>query len=244
MFGTENIDVLILCGGLGKRLKEVTGLAAPKPMIEFGGRPFLDLMIDYMAGFGFRRFILGVGYMAGVIESYFKINKKAELETIFSREDTPLDTGGAVKEAKRFIKSRSFFVLNGDCISEFNPLDFLEFHKKKCSKLSILLNKIADGREYGEVKIDQESRVVKFDEKSGRVGECLINSGVYIFNQEVFDMMPDSRRFSLERDLFPAMIGRDIFGCKTSSFFIDIGTPQRYAEAVRYLQSDAKNGQS
>lgn len=232
----SDIDVFILCGGRGKRLGEICS-AVPKPMLKVARRPFLDFLLRYMAGFGFRRFILGLGYKADVVVNYFKASQEAGIEIVFSCEDVPLDTGGAVKEAKRFIQSDSFFVLNGDCVSEFNPLDFLRFHKEKRSQLSILLSKITDGRDYGEVSIDQDSRVLKFNEKPDSINACWVNSGAYIFNQEVFGFMPDSRRFSLEKDLFPAMAGKDIFGYKTSAFFIDIGTPQRYAEAASYFKS-------
>ncbi|MFH1248102.1 MAG: sugar phosphate nucleotidyltransferase, partial [Candidatus Omnitrophota bacterium] len=191
----EGIDVLILCGGMGKRLKKVSGLL-PKPMVEIGGRPFLDIIIDYMAGFGFKRFILGTGYRADIIEDYYSKKPKKGLNILFCREKTPLDTGGAVKNARRLIKSKFFFVLNGDSFCKFDPIKFMSFYKKKKALVSILLRKEPKGSDYGEIKIDRNSRILSFNEKNRKVKKCLINAGVYIFDTKIFKLMPLGLKFS------------------------------------------------
>jgi len=228
----RNIDVFILCGGFGRRLKAISR-QTPKPMLKIGDSPFLDIIIDYMAYFGFRRFILGTYYKAGVIEKYYNHSHKYGLKILFSRERVPLDTGGAVKNAKGIIESNLFFVLNGDAICKFNPNDFLRFHKEKKAIISILLKRITDGSDYGEVRIDESCRIKTFNEKNDLARKCLINTGIYIFNKEVFKLMPDRPKFSLERDFFPGMAGGNIFGYLTSGVFIDIGTPQKYLKAKK-----------
>lgn len=230
----KDIDVLILCGGLGKRLKKISS-SVPKPMIKIGKRPFLDIIIDHLAGFGLRHFILGVGYKADMINDYYTKNPKKDIKILFSPERNPLDTGGAVKNAKRFIKSNCFFVLNGDSFCRFNPVKFLTFHRKKKALISILLKKESQGKDYGEIKIDKSSRILSFNEKNQKVKKCLINAGIYIFDKRVFGLMSYGRKFSLERDFFPEMSGKDIFGYINSGFFIDIGTPERYSKAKRYF---------
>lgn len=230
----KDIDVLILCGGLGKRLKDVTK-NKPKPMIKIGEQPFLDIIIDYVAGFGFRRFILGIGYRAEVFKKYYKNFKSKDLNIEFCEEKTPLGTGGAVKKAKSFIKSNLFLVLNGDSICEFDPADLLKFHKKKKAIVSILLRKVLNGADYGRVKLDKADRVIDFNEKDRRANNCLINAGIYVFNKNVFDFMPRKRAFSLELDFFPKLAGKNCFGYKKSGFFIDIGTPERYLKAKKHF---------
>ena len=229
----KDIDVFILCGGLGKRLRAVSR-NKPKPMVEIGGRPFLDKILDNMADLGFRRFIFGTGHKADVIKKYYSRNKKPGLNIIFSRERFPLDTGGAVKNARDKIKSRYFFVLNGDSYCKFNPLDFIDFHNKNKAVVSILLEKVSDGSEYGEVGLDESLRIKSFNEKTGTAKKCLVNAGVYIFDRQAFGLMPRMKRFSLERDFFPSLIGGRIYGYPKSSFLIDIGTPQRYIKAKKY----------
>ncbi|MDP3791561.1 MAG: sugar phosphate nucleotidyltransferase [Candidatus Omnitrophota bacterium] len=232
----KDIDVFILCGGLGKRLRAISR-NNPKPMVEIGGKPFLDLILNYMAGFGFRRFILGTGYKAGAIKEHYTRNKKTGLNILFSRERSPLDTGGAVKNARKKIRSRYFFVLNGDSYCKFNPLDFVKFHNKNKAVVSILLGQVSDGREYGIVELDRSLCIKSFNEKRSKAKKCLVNVGVYIFDRQVFDLMPQRKRFSLERDFFPSLTGGKTFGYPKSSFFIDIGTPERYIKAKKHEDS-------
>lgn len=225
------IDVLILCGGLGKRLRKISK-DIPKPMVKFGNLPFLDLLIKYMASFGFRRFILAVGYKAGVISKYYSNKRVANIDIVFSYERRPLGTGGAVKNAKKLVKSDPFFVLNGDSYCQFSPSSFLKFHRRKKSLISILLREAPEAQEYGAVKMGAASRILNFNEKNNKAKRSLINAGIYTFSWEVFKLMPAIGQFSLERDLFPAVISRKrIYGYKTSGLFIDIGTPQRYKKA-------------
>ena len=230
----KDIDIFILCGGFGKRLKSLT-TTVPKPMLKVGGAPFLNAIIRYFASFGFRRFILGVGYKAGAIKKYYRSNPVKGLKILFSSERAPLNTGGALKNAKKLIKSNPFIVLNGDSYCEFNPIGLLDFHKKKKTLISILLRIVYDGKDYGEIKIDKSYRIKSFNEKNHRAGKCLINAGVYVFNKKIFGMMPQAARFSLERDLFPKMLNRGIFGYKKCGFFVDIGTPKRYKQADKYF---------
>ncbi|MFH1245867.1 MAG: sugar phosphate nucleotidyltransferase, partial [Candidatus Omnitrophota bacterium] len=126
----KETDVFILCGGEGKRLKEISG-DVPKPMVCIDGHPFLDILIGHLRESGFKRFILGIGYRAQCIKHYYEGHKIPGVEIIFSRENMPLGTGGAVKKAKRLIKSDPFLVLNGDCFSEFNAESFVRFYKEK-----------------------------------------------------------------------------------------------------------------
>jgi NDP-sugar pyrophosphorylase family protein len=230
----EGIDVLILCGGMGKRLKKISG-PLPKPMVKIGERPFLDIIINYLASFGFRRFILGTGYRADIIEDHYSRKPKKGLSILFCREKKPLDTGGAVKKARISIKSRFFFVINGDSFCKFEPFKFISFHKKKKALVSILLRKELKGSDYGQVKIDRASRITSFNEKNQKAKDCLINAGVYIFDSRIFKFMPSGSKFSLERDLFPKLSGGGIFGYRNTGFFIDIGTPERYLKAKKYL---------
>jgi len=230
----ENTDVYILCGGFGKRLKSVAK-NKPKPMVKVGGKPFLDIIIDHMAGLGFRRFILGIGYKAEVFRKHYRSFKSKDLEIEFCEEETPLGTGGALKKVKSLIRSNPFLVLNGDSFCEFDPLDLLRFHKNKRAVVSILLRKVISGGDYGMVKIDRTDRITDFNEKNIRAKNCLINAGVYIFDKKAFGFMPRHKAFSLERDFFPELAGRKCFGFTKSGFFVDIGTPERHSKANKYF---------
>lgn len=201
-------------------------------MVKFGNLPFLDLLINYIASFGFRRFILATGYKAGIISKYYSNKQAAGIDIIFSYEKGPLGTGGAVKNAKKLVRSDPFLVLNGDSYCQFSPLSFFKFHKRKKSLISILLRGVPNAQEYGAVKVSAGSRILNFNEKNNKAKNSLINTGIYSFSREVFNRMPALSQFSLERDLFPALISRKvIYGYITSGLFIDIGTPKRYKKA-------------
>jgi len=231
---TKDIDVLILCGGKGKRLRKISG-AIPKPMVCVGGRPFLDILIDYLRASGFKRFILGLGYRADFIKKYYKARKIPGIEIVFSREKSPLGTGGAVKKAKRLIKSEVFLVLNGDSFSEFNAADFIKFYDQKKAAILLLLRKVKNAREFGAVTIDSRSAITCFSEKNKGSRGGFINGGIYLFNKSIFSQMPRKAEFSLEYDFFPKMAGKGIYGYKKSGFFVDIGTPARYLTAKKYF---------
>lgn len=241
MQNLSKIDVYILCGGLGKRLRSVSK-QCPKPMIKIGDKPFLDILLDYMARKGFKRFILGIGYRADLFKKYYTNYKNKDISITFCAEKFPLGTGGAVKKAEKKIKSNLFLVLNGDSFCEFDPMDFLKFHRVKNAVISILLRKIKNAADYGCVKLDKQGKITSFDEKNSRNANCFINAGIYIFNKNIVSLMPEEKVFSLERDFFPAIIGNDCFGYKKSGFFIDIGTPERYFKAKKYLIKGTANG--
>lgn len=230
----KNIDVFILCGGEGRRLKKISG-EIPKPMVCIGQRPFLDILIDSMRRSGFRRFVLGIGYRAGFVEKYYRENEIPGVEIVFSRERRPLGTGGAVKKAERLIKSEIFFVLNGDSFSDFDTKNFIRFYKQKKADLLVLLRKVKSNHDYGAITVNKRSEITCFSEKNPRMRSSFINGGVYLFNKNAFLEMPKNRKFSLEYDFFPRMIGNGLYGYKRSGFFIDIGTPERYFAAKKYL---------
>jgi NDP-sugar pyrophosphorylase family protein len=211
-------------------------------MLKIGRRPLLDMLIKYMADFGFRRFILCVGYKSNLIKNYYTENDSMRgLNIVFSYEKAPLGTGGAVKNAKRLIQGNPFIVLNGDSFRKFNPADLLKFHRRKNSLVTILLKKVSNGCEYGEVKIGKSCRILSFNEKNSKVKNCLINAGAYIFDKSVFSLMPAASEFSLEFDFFPRMAKKKIFGYIYRGYFIDIGTPDRYIKAKKYLLNYGRN---
>ena len=231
----EEIDTVILCGGLGTRLKDVAkGL--PKPMVDIHGKPFLDI-IDYIASFGFRRFILCSGYKADVIAEYYK-NKKDGLEYVFSEEDVPLGTGGAVIQARNLINSEVFLGLNGDSFCQVGLKKFFEFHLEKKANVSIALTSIDDPQDYGSIDLNKNQEITGFNEKSATPSGCgLINTGIYFFNRQSVNSFPSNKKLSLEHDVFPSFVEKGLHGYVDSAQLYDIGTPQRLDTLREYIQS-------
>ncbi|MBF0473098.1 MAG: NTP transferase domain-containing protein [Nitrospirae bacterium] len=228
-------DIVILCGGIGSRLQAVVS-DRPKPMAQMGDRSFLDILIIHAASYGYKRFILCTGYKQGFIRDYYQ-DKFRDLEIIISEESSPLGTAGAVKNAQSFIKSDVFFAMNGDSFCQLDYNDFMSFHKNKNAFISIALVLKENISEYGRVLIDESSRIISFSEKINLEDIGLINGGVYIFNQRVFDHIPQMIQYSIEYDLFPKILDKVIYGYEKTGKFIDIGTPERYTQAKDYLRS-------
>ncbi len=231
-------DCIILCGGLGMRLRNVIG-ETPKVMAQVNGRPFLDLIIEHIKSQDIARIVLCTGYKADLIEDYYREHDFG-MVIDFSREDEPLGTGGAVKNAQEVILSDPFFVLNGD---SFLPTDFrglLDFHNSKEALVSILASKADKAKDFGSLQIDASGQIINFQEKIKNTEEPLVNAGVYCFDQEVFSRMPEGKKFSLEDDLFPVLVGNKFYGHCVNKEFVDIGTPERY-ESVK---KDFKRGNS
>ena len=121
----DKYDCLILCGGMGTRLRSVDA-HTPKVMMSFEERPFLDILVHHLKVQGFRRIILATGFKSDWIEKYYQVNDPGVVIE-YSRETEPLGTGGAIKNARELIQSDPFFVLNGDCYCDVFFDDFLDF---------------------------------------------------------------------------------------------------------------------
>lgn len=231
-------DIVILCGGLGKRLHPVAE-QWPKSMATINQQPFLDLLLNYLSQQGFQRFVLCTGHKKEFIKKYYQ-RKKNRLQIEFSEEEEPLGTGGAIKKARPLIHSDPFLVLNGDSFCRFDALKFLEFHKRKGAIVSMVVTKIKESDDYGTIRLDSSSEIVSFSEKTKVQGTGFVNAGIYLFQQEVFSLMPDIGIFSLEQDFFPEIVGHSFYGYITDGPLIDIGTPERYQKAKESLRDGIK----
>lgn len=230
----KGIDVIILGGGQGTRLRDVVK-DRPKPMADINGRPFLDILINYISNFGFRRFILSIGYLAEVIEKYYQTNN-ALYEVVFSKENEPLGTGGAVKNAEKYIRSNPFLVLNGDSFCPVDLNNFFCFHLAKEALCSMVIADTENVGAGGGVTVDDSQKIVGFGEKQQQ-GKGHISAGIYLFEKKVLSLIPAGTNHSLEYDLFPALAGRKFYGYKTNEKMIDIGTPERYFKANEFFRN-------
>lgn len=228
----KEIDVVILCGGLGSRLKPVVS-DRPKVLAKIGDITFLDILLNSLAKYELKNIILCVGYLKEQIKAHFNSNKNYNIK--FSEEDESLGTGGALKKVKPLIKSNPFIVMNGDSICNINFHDFYDFHVNKKASLSMALVRTKAAQDFGSVILDDSQRITSFKEKVASRDECLINAGIYLMQKDIFSYMPDKNSFSLEYDLFPKVIEDRCFGFIVNSELIDIGTPERYENAINLI---------
>jgi D-glycero-alpha-D-manno-heptose 1-phosphate guanylyltransferase len=234
----KDIDVVVLCGGLGTRLRGVID-DCPKPMAEINGRPFLDILIHYVARYGFTRFILCTGYKRDFIRRYYEKNR-GKLMFLFSEEDRPLGTAGAIKNAEFFIESNIFLVLNGDSLCEIDLEDFLKFHIGRKTLVSIALTAMKSPGDYGVIELDGDRKVIRFSEKVLVDSNGLVNTGMYLFGRKILGEIPPGEKLSLEYDIFPRILDKGAYGYVTEKELLDIGTSERLELARGYFRESKR----
>lgn len=234
---TENMnkpDVLILCGGLGTRIRRINS-QVPKVLLPINGKPFLYILLNQLIKQHFNRIILGIGYQADAVKDYVK-KEKFDADIVISQETELLGTGGAVKLAQTHLKSDHFLVINGDSLCDVDYAAFYNFHLKNQALCSMVVTMVDDCSDYGTLDLDQESRVTAFFEKDASRRQQWVNAGRYYFSKNIFDYMNQQKKFSLELDIFPELIKHAFFGFKIDQPLIDIGTPERYFNAQDHHQ--------
>jgi len=237
MICLRELDVVILAGGLGTRLRPLFP-HYPKVMVPVNDKPFLRYLIEQVQSFGACRIILALGYLNEVVQQYVKSQNWKNLEIVTSVESTPLGTGGALRSVSPFIKSENVLVMNGDSFCESNLEAFCAWHFERDADATLLLTKTSDTKRYGRVQVDADGLVLNFEEKGGKSGPGWINAGVYLLNHRLFLTIPVSGTVSLEREMFPAWIGRGLYGYKSQGRFLDIGTPESYAAADLFFATE------
>jgi NDP-sugar pyrophosphorylase family protein len=230
---TAIVDVVILCGGMGTRLQGVE-YDKPKPMLDFNNRPFLDLLIDHVGNYGFKRFVLCSGHKGNHIKEYFKKKKDGKTYRI-SQETTPLGTAGAIKHAETAIISDIFLAMNGDSFCPIDLNSFLNFHYSKNALASVALAPMKDVLDYGGVILGEDDEIISFDEKSTTPSSGWVNAGIYMFGKKLLNQIPAEKKVSLEQEIFPSLTGQGLFGFTSQSRLLDIGTPERLQLARKLL---------
>ena len=227
----REIDTLILCGGLGTRLRDAVP-DRPKALAEVGGKPFLDILLAELASQGLRRFILCVGHGAEQIIARYGPGSEGRL--FFSREERPLGTAGAIARALPLVRSEPFLVLNGDSLCKVSYNELLGFHESTAAALTIVGVALSERRDTGAIRADEQRRVIEFAERgtSAGPGALYTNAGIYVMTGAALAPAEDKVPCSLEFDVFPALAasGR-CFVFPAERPLVDIGTPERLRAA-------------
>jgi D-glycero-alpha-D-manno-heptose 1-phosphate guanylyltransferase len=226
-------EALILVGGLGTRLKSVIS-DLPKPMADVSGRPFLAYLLDYCHEQNIKRVVLCAGYKHEAISAYFGSSYK-NLELLYSIEDEPLGTGGALQKGLDLLQSPTVLFLNGDSICEVSIAEMGSFYANHKADIVLAVKRMTNFDRYGTVVYEQ-NRVIHFEEKKP-LKEGFINVGVMLLNAELVKQLAPAPKFSFERDILENYTQTlNIFAFETQDYFIDIGIPEDYALAQTTLK--------
>jgi NDP-sugar pyrophosphorylase family protein len=220
--------VLVLAGGLGRRLAPLTD-SLPKVLVPVGGRPFLDHLLCGLARRRVERVVLAVGHLADQIERHVGDGRAYGLaELRWSRELHPLGTGGAIRHALPML-SETFIVQNGDTLLELDLEALVGLHLERAAPATLAVTHVPDRGRYGAVQVER-GRVIHFDEKRPDAGPGLINAGVCAVSRARFEQdTPSSSPFSFERELLPRWAGQ-IAAFETRGLFADMGTQEGLAD--------------
>lgn len=229
----SDITAVILAGGLGTRLRPAV-FDKPKVLAEVCGLPFLSYLLDQLCRAGAREVILCTGYMRDMVQKIYGDTYKS-LHLLYSLEDEPLDTGGAIRLAAPLFKSDVVLVMNGDSYIDADLCSYVGWFFEKDRQASILLARVSETGRYGMVKVEKDESILAFEEKGVARGASWINAGVYLLKKLLLRSFPLGKSFSLERELFPSLVGKGLFGHQCRGRFIDIGTPESYAAAENFL---------
>jgi len=238
------MKAIILVGGEGVRLRPLT-YAVVKSMVPVLNKPFLEHVIKNLVDQGINEIILAMGYKPESIYEYFKKGTGFDCKLVYSLEDKPLGTAGAIRNAAQYIDS-TFFVLNGDTFSDIDYTAMLRFHRRNKSRATIALTRVEDPTRFGVVETDENGKVKAFIEKPApdKVTSHWINAGVYILEPEVLDRIPMGEKYMFERGVFPGMLadGEPVYAYKSEAYWIDMGNPAQYHQLnMDMLQGKCKS---
>ena len=231
------MEAIILVGGLGSRLGELTK-KDPKPMLPIRGVPFLDRLLQYLKAKGVSRVILAVGYKYEKIEGYFQCNIGNWPDVSFSIESSPLGTGGAIAKAIRLTTESDVFVINGDSFLELDYAEALKTHKKTEADITVVSCSVSPADRYGVIKSDDSGKIIQFLEK-GSVSKGVINGGIYILSRDKMILLLDNlseKSFSFEFEVLEKQAAElEKYHFQSTGLFLDIGIPSDYYKAQELL---------
>ncbi|MCX6355917.1 MAG: nucleotidyltransferase family protein [Candidatus Aureabacteria bacterium] len=227
-------DAIILAGGKGERLAAyLRGL--PKPMVPVLGKPLLEWMIIRLRSAGFVNIILSVGYRREVITDYFKDGARWGARIRYVREDTPLGTGGALREALLKVETEHTLVMNGDSLCMCDIAAFYRFHLLHGGLATLCCVWSNDPSRFGTVGIEEDGRIREFREKRETAGGAYINAGIYWMQTSFGGRIVGGAPLSLEDQIFPSCPPGTLYAYREKADFLDVGTSESLKQAPDFL---------
>jgi mannose-1-phosphate guanylyltransferase len=228
------MQAIVLVGGEGTRLRPLTS-DVPKPAVTLVDRPFLAYAIEWLAAHGVTEVVLACGFLPDVLrEALVDEEARAGVEITYVAEPEPLGTAGAIRFAADALGDRledRFLALNGDVLADLDLSALIRAHEARGARATIGLHPVEDSSAYGLVRCDGEGEVLEFLEKTGEAVPGEINAGAYVLDRSVLDLVPAGQAVSIEREVFPRLVGEGLCGLLLDGYWMDIGTPDRYLQA-------------
>jgi len=226
------MQAVILVGGEGKRLRPLTS-TVPKPVVPLVDRPFISFMLEWLRQHGIDDVIMSCGFLATSVRNVLGDGSGLGIRLRFVEEPDPRGTAGALKFAEAMLDER-FLMLNGDVLTDIDLTKQIAQHEQTGARATLALVPVADPTAYGLVHLEEDRSVRDFVEKpsSDRVDTNLISAGAYVLEREILELVPPGRHVSIEREVWPLLVGKGLYGFPSESYWLDIGTPERYLQGT------------
>jgi NDP-sugar pyrophosphorylase family protein len=226
---------VILAGGEGTRLRPLT-LSLPKPVVPIVDRPLLRHQLDLLGSAGVSEIVFSVAYRPERVQAVFGDGGSFGKRIVYAVEESPLGTGGAVKNAAPHLDDLTI-VFNGDVLTNVDLPAIVAEHRASGARATLVLTRVANPAAFGLVETDETGRVRRFIEKPDptEITTDTVNAGIYILDTEALDLIPPHEVYSIERGFFPALLRRgDLVRAHIHrGYWIDVGTPEKYLQVHR-----------
>jgi mannose-1-phosphate guanylyltransferase len=228
------MQAIVLVGGEGTRLRPLTE-SVPKPALTLVDRPFLAYMIEWLAAHGVTEVVLACGFLPDALrEALAGEEERAGTRIRYVTEPEPRGTAGAIRFAAEQLGDaleERFLALNGDVLTDLDLDALMRAHAETGARATLGLYPVDDSSAYGLVTSDGEGAVLDFLEKTGEATPGEVNAGMYVLERSVLDLIPGDEAVSIEREVFPRLVGDGLRCLCLDGYWMDIGTPERYLQA-------------
>jgi mannose-1-phosphate guanylyltransferase len=226
------VQAVILVGGEGTRLRPLTS-TVPKPVVPLVDRPLIVFMLEWLARHGVDDVVMSCGFLATAVRNVLGDGSQHGLRLRFVEEPEPRGTAGALKYAEDLLDER-FLMLNGDVLTDIDLTEQIAQHEATGAVGTLALVPVSDPTAYGLVRLHDDRSVSEFVEKpsADEIDTRLISAGAYVLERAVLDLVPADRNVSIEREVWPQLVGHGLFGYAAEAYWLDIGTPERYLQGT------------
>src|SRR2546427_220746 len=227
------MKAVVMAGGEGSRLRPLTS-GIPKPLVPVVGKPVMEHILRLLRKHGITDVVVTLQYLGSAIRDYFGDGSDFGVDITYVVEDSPLGTAGSVKNAQEFL-DEPFIVISGDALTDIDLGAVMRYHQEKGAAATIVLTSVPNPLEFGVVITNPDGTIKRFLEKPswGEVFSDQVNTGIYIIEPKVLDMMPPATVVDWSSDVFPKMLANamPLYGHLVPGYWCDIGNIQTYYQA-------------
>src|SRR3954447_17131100 len=226
------MQAVILVGGEGTRLRPLT-TTVPKPVVPLVDRPFIVYMLEWLKEHGVTDVVMAMGYLPTAVRNVLGDGSAYGLRIRYVEEPDPRGTAGALKFCESLLDER-FLMLNGDVLTDIDLSSQIAQHERTGAVGTLALAPVADPSAYGLVRLEDDNAVREFVEKpsADQVDTNMISAGAYVLERSILELVPPDRNVSIEREVWPQLVGDGLYGFPAQAYWLDIGTPERYLQGT------------